>query len=151
MYSLDGYDVVGSDAEIAQNEGVQAINSREVDALVPEELHQFELAEDAGDFSRGTAHQNTMDATAKHLDGLVKSFIEWQGDERLLPANRLNVPNRNGVSFGGFAGNFIVQGNLVFVRSGAADNDEKVGIEVVEVKGRDGGLRGTRFADEDDV
>lgn len=142
---------MSANAKIAQDNRIQSVDGREVDALVPEELDKLQLAEHASNVAGSTADQHTVDAAPKDLNGLVQGFVEWQRDEALFSADRLDITQRNGLSLGRLASNLVVQGDLALVGVGSADNDEEVRVEIVEVEGGYSVSRLAALADENDV
>ncbi len=150
-YALDGNGLVGADLEVPQQARVQPLNGREVDGLVPEELDEAQLGEDADDVAGLADDQNPVDAAPKRLDGLVESRIGRQRHQFLFSRECLDLPQRDVLLGLGLFGDLVVQADMFLVRIREADHHQEVGVQVGVVERGKGRLGRGGLAHEDDI
>lgn len=82
-------DLLRSNGEIAHQSRVEIVYNPEVDAFIPEELDESQLAQDASNFASRVGHKDSMNATAENLDGPCEIFIRRQDNQCLFTTDEL--------------------------------------------------------------
>lgn len=151
--TIDGQDTLRSNVQVLQLVWVQLVDGGEALTVLPEELDQTQLCEDANDVCGALfGHEYPVHSTAKDFYGFGQVCRVGQGDERLLlAADLLDVFERNRLPFPSFLGKLVERGNISLVGVCKADDEQQICIEVAVVEGARRMARVCVFAEQNDI
>nr|POE93285.1 hypothetical protein CFP56_19297 [Quercus suber] len=149
LVPVDGQDLLGAQAGVAQRAGVEALGGGEVLVVLPEEADEAQLRQHADGLAGALlGDDEAVQAAAQDLHGLQQGG--GVGEEGGLLAGA-EVLAQVAEGDGGAAAGAVGELGGLGVGLGQAEDKQQVGVEVGEVEDADGGLGVARGAQEDDV
>lgn len=119
---------------------IQLIKRRETLPVIPEELHQPQLRQDANNICLSLFNnQHPVHATAKDLHSFRQICRMRERDKRCLRPQLFDIPERDRLSLTTPLSNLIEGGCLGFGRVCEANYEEEVCVEVAVIEGSRGG------------
>jgi hypothetical protein len=152
-YSLDSYNALRANAEVLDEARVQLVDIREALPVLPEELDQLQLRNNANHIGRALfRHQHPVHSAAKNLHSFRQVGRMGQRDQRLLSvAHLLHVPQWYRLALAALLRQLVERGDIFFVGVCEADYEQQVRVEVAVVEGAGRVARVLAVAEQDDV
>lgn len=125
---LDRNDLLRANSQISQYDAVEPVNRREMNGLIPEELHYLQLCDDAVHGAIFVCDKELVNATAEDLNGLGEIAIGIQVDQGFFPADWLDFSEGYALALLGLGDDLIVKRDLTLLWLCEADDDQQVGV-----------------------